>query len=294
MCAAQISSGLCPSRGQSDELCHSASAMLPRNSARPPRRGGRRNPTGMVCPSNGVAIRSPIDRRNIGSSAISQRVPLRAPARARRVPDARARASRQQSTRGGEGHGGAKRRPAGSITGAGAARSSGRHSKPPSKGTGEGAFRIIADLRRQLRQAYLGGGETMARELQAQFAQESKRREAGSLAEDPHQGRAGDPGFRGKRVERPGPGRRHQHGCYGTGRRRRGQNLHEIIGTCRLIEMTPEHHDERALARSSATAVAPGRPASSSSSMACTSMRIRWNGSLPGPGGARSPRAARQ
>ena len=42
----------------------------------------------------------------------------------------------------------------------------------------------------------------MARELQAQFAQESKRREAGSLAEDPHQGRAGDPGFRGKRVER--------------------------------------------------------------------------------------------
>jgi len=31
----------------------------------------------------------------------------------------------------------------------------------------------------------------MARELQAQFAQESKRREAGSLAEDPHQGRAG-------------------------------------------------------------------------------------------------------
>jgi hypothetical protein len=44
----------------------------------------------------------------------------------------------------------------------------------------------------------------MARELQAEFAQESKRRETGSLAEDPHQGRAGDPGFRGKRVERPG------------------------------------------------------------------------------------------
>ena len=30
----------------------------------------------------------------------------------------------------------------------------------------------------------------MAREFRAQFAQESKRREAGSLAEDPHQGRA--------------------------------------------------------------------------------------------------------
>ena len=85
----------------------------------------------------------------------------------------------------------------------------------------------------------------MARELQAQFAQESKRREAGSLAEDPHQGRAGDPGFRGKRVERPGPRGRHQHGCHGTGRRRRDQKLHEIIGTCRLIEMTPEHHDEK-------------------------------------------------
>ena len=85
----------------------------------------------------------------------------------------------------------------------------------------------------------------MARELQAQFAQESKRREAGSLAEDPHQGRAGDPGFRGKRVERPGPRGRHQHGCHGTGRRRRDQKLHEIIGTCRLIEMTPEDHDEK-------------------------------------------------
>jgi hypothetical protein len=43
----------------------------------------------------------------------------------------------------------------------------------------------------------------MAREFQAQFAQESKRREAGSLAEDPHQGRAGDPGFHGKRASRP-------------------------------------------------------------------------------------------
>src|SRR6266481_2633528 len=120
--------------------------------------------------------------------------------------------------------------PVGSITRAGAARSSGRHSKPPSKGTGEGAFRIIANLRRQLRQAHASGGETMARELQAQFAQESKRREAGSLAEDPHQGRAGDLGFRGKRVERP----------------------------------------------------APRPPASSSSSIACTSMRIRWN-AFPGP-----------
>src|SRR6266446_10947450 len=92
-----------------------------------------------------------------------------------------------------------------SITRAGAARASGGHSKPPSKGTGEGAFRIIANLGRQLRQAHASGGETMARELQAQFAQESKRREPGSFAEDPHQGRAGDPGFRGKRVERPGP-----------------------------------------------------------------------------------------
>jgi hypothetical protein len=85
----------------------------------------------------------------------------------------------------------------------------------------------------------------MVRELQAQFTQESKGREAGSLAEDPHQGRAGDPGFRGKRVERPGPRGRHQHGCHGTGRRRRDQKLHEITGTCRLIEMTPEHHDEK-------------------------------------------------
>src|SRR5260221_13139933 len=99
-----------------------------------------------------------------------------------------------------------------SITRAGAARSSGRHSKPPSKGTGEGAFRIIANLRRQLRQAHVSGGETMARELQAQFAQESKRREAGSLAEDPRQASAGDPGFHGERVERPGPHGGHQHG----------------------------------------------------------------------------------
>src|SRR3979490_3152914 len=135
--------------------------------------------------------------------------------------------------------------PVGSITRAGAARPSGRHSKPPAKGTGEGAFRIIANLRRQLRQAHVSGGETMARELQAQFAQESTRPEAGSLAEEPHQRRAGHPGFRSKRVERPGPRRRHQHGCYGTGRRRRDQNLHEIIGTCRLIEMTPDHHDEK-------------------------------------------------
>ena len=52
----------------------------------------------------------------------------------------------------------------------------------------------------------------MARELQAQFAQESKRREAGSLAEEPHQGGPGDPGFRGKRVECPGPRGRHHHG----------------------------------------------------------------------------------
>ena len=33
----------------------------------------------------------------------------------------------------------------------------------------------------------------MARELEAQFAQESKRREAGSLAEDSHQGDARHP-----------------------------------------------------------------------------------------------------
>ena len=65
----------------------------------------------------------------------------------------------------------------------------------------------------------------MPRELQAQFAQESQRREAGSVAEDPHQGRAGDPGFRGQRVERPGPRGRHQQGCHGTGRRRRDQKL---------------------------------------------------------------------
>jgi hypothetical protein len=80
--------------------------------------------------------------------------------------------------------------PVGSIARAGAARSCGRHSKPPSKGPGEGAFGIITNLRGQLGQAHVGGGETMARELQAQLAQESKRREAGSLAEDPHQGRA--------------------------------------------------------------------------------------------------------
>src|SRR5260370_7763997 len=134
-----------------------------------------------------------------------------APARARRVPDARGRASRKQSTRGGEGHGGAKRRPVGSITRAGAARSSGRHSKPPSKGTGEGAFRIIANLRRQLRQAHVSGGETMARELQAQFAQESKRREAGSLAEDPYQGRAAAPRFRRNPPAPPTPPPRHPH-----------------------------------------------------------------------------------
>ena len=101
----------------------------------------------------------------------------------------------------------------------------------------------------------------MARELQAQFAQESKWRDAGSLAEDPHQGRAGDPGFRGKRVERPGPRGRHQHGCHGTGRRRRDQKLHEIIGTCRLIEMTPEHHDEKGAGEIPGNGRSPG-PAS--------------------------------
>jgi hypothetical protein len=79
----------------------------------------------------------------------------------------------------------------------------------------------------------------MACKLQAQFAQESKRREAGSATEDPQTG------FRGKRVERPGSRRRHQHGCYSTGRWRRDQHLHEIAGTRRPIELTPPHYDEK-------------------------------------------------